>query len=64
MAKAIFSKVFNFNDVKRGTSWRIKPSDEPQSFPERVIAAAVAKGAAKPVSADTKAPAAAGKSEG
>ena len=66
MAKAIFTKLFNFTDSKKGTSWKIQPSEKPQSFPVRVIEAAVAAGAAHPPDAGTtKAPADdAGNSEG
>lgn len=65
MAKAIFTKLFNFTDSKKGTSWKIRPSEKPQSFPQRVIEAAVAAGAAElPDTGATKAPADAGKSEG
>jgi len=49
MARAIFHKVFNFTDTKNGIGWRVKPADEPQTYPKRVIDAAVKAGAAKPV---------------
>ena len=65
MAKAIFRKRFNFSDPKAGTSWRIDPSDEPQSFPQRIIDAAVKAGAAETVSdVGKETPAKAGKREG
>ena len=65
MAKAIFTKRFNFTDPKIGTSWRIDPSETPQSFPQRIIDAAIAAGAAETLPDGGKAtPAEADKREG
>lgn len=65
MSKAIFKRRFNFTDPKIGKSWRIEPSEKAQSFPQRIIDAAVAAGAAElPDTGTTKAPADAGNSEG
>ena len=65
MAKARFTKRFNFTDPKIGTSWRIDPSDKPQSFPQRIIDAAIAAGAAEtPVNGGGETPAKADKTEG
>ena len=64
MAKAIFSRRFNFTDPKRGTSWRIDPSEKAQSFPQRVIDAAVEAGAAELPTDGNATPAKAGKDEG
>lgn len=63
MAKAIFHRLFNFTDSKKGTSWKIQPSDKPQSFPQRVIDAAVEAGAAE-IPSDGTTPAKADKREG
>ena len=58
MAWAIFKKQFNFDHRPlKAVSQFIQPSDEPQEFPERVIAAAVEAGVAERVetpSADEK----------
>lgn len=65
MAKAIFTRLFNFTDSKKGTSWKIQLSDKPQSFPQRVIDAAVEAGAAEiPSDVGGSTPAKADKSEG
>lgn len=65
MAKARFTKRFNFTDPKIGTSWRIDPSDKPQSFPQRIIDAAIEAGAAEiPTNGGGETPAKADKSEG
>lgn len=65
MAKAIFTRRFNFTDPRIGTSWRIDPSDKPQVFQQRIIDAAIAAGAAETVPDAGKAtPAEADKSEG
>lgn len=65
MAKARFTKRFNFTDPKIGTSWRIDPSDKPQSFPQRIIDAAIEAGAAEiPVNGGGETPAKADNSEG
>lgn len=47
MAKAIFHKEFNFTPKGEGISWRVEPLKAAQSFPQRVIDAAVKEGAAK-----------------
>lgn len=50
MAWAIFRKQFNFDHRPlKAVSQFIQPSDAPQSFPERIIAAAVEAGAAERV---------------
>ena len=65
MAKARFTKRFNFTDPKIGTSWRIDPSDRLQSFPQRIIDAALEAGAAEiPADGGGKTPAKADNSEG
>ena len=65
MAKARFTKRFNFTDPKIGTSWRIDPSDKPQSFPQRIIDAAIEAGAADiPTNDGGTTPAQADKNEG
>ena len=65
MAKARFTKRFNFTDPKIGTSWRIDPSDKPQSFAQRIIDAAIEAGAAEiPVNGGGETPAKADKTEG
>lgn len=46
MAQATFHKDFNFSDMKKGISWRVNASLETQSFPQRVIDAAIEAGAA------------------
>lgn len=47
MAKAIFTKPFNYTSRKRNAGWSIKPDAAPQTFPEEVITAAVAAGCAE-----------------
>lgn len=49
MAKAVFHDLFNHSDPKNGVSFRVMPSPEPQDYPERVVAAAVAAGKARRV---------------
>ncbi|MEO8531016.1 MAG: hypothetical protein ABI459_07320 [Deltaproteobacteria bacterium] len=49
MAKAIFHKRFNYSRLKPDMGWAVKASAEPQSFPEDLVAAAVAAGCAKRV---------------
>lgn len=52
MASAIFLKEFNFSSRKRNVGWSVKPSPEPQSFPQELIDAAFKKtGVAIPVPA-------------
>ncbi|GEK71341.1 hypothetical protein [Paracoccus denitrificans] len=46
MAKAIFHRRFDATDTTKGVSIRIEPMEKPQSYPEWVIAKAVAAGAA------------------
>jgi hypothetical protein len=46
MAKALFSKCFNFTDTRKGISWRVNPSPDPQEYPARVVNAAIKAGAA------------------
>ena len=47
MAKAIFTKEFNFDlRPEKGVCIKVAPSDEPQTFPEKLIAAAVDAGVA------------------
>lgn len=46
MAKAVFHRRFDATDITKGISIRIEPMGAPQSFPEWVIARAVAAGAA------------------
>jgi len=54
MAWAIFKKQFNFDHRPlKAVSQLIRPSDVPQQFPERVIAAAVAAGKAERVESPT-----------
>lgn len=53
MASAIFKKVFNATDTKKGISIRVDPSEEPQTFPAWVIDAAVEKGVATKLEAET-----------
>lgn len=49
MAKAIFHKLFNATDARKGVSIRVHPKEEAQSFPEWVVALAVEAGAAERV---------------
>jgi hypothetical protein len=49
MAKAIFSKDFNFSSRKTPVGWAVKAKKTPQSFPEELIAAACDRGAAERV---------------
>lgn len=46
MAKAIFHRVFNATDLKKGVSKQVAASDQPQTLPKWVIDLAVVKGAA------------------
>jgi len=46
MPKAIFHKIFNHSNRSKGISWRVNPSNEPQSYPREVIDAAVRAGSA------------------
>ena len=46
MSKAIFHKSFNFAPKGEGFSLNVKASTEPQTFPKRVIEAAIDAGAA------------------
>ncbi len=46
MAKAVFHEPFNFSSRKRNVGWGVKASEAPQTFPEELVAAAVAAGAA------------------
>lgn len=47
MAKAIFHKKFNYSRKSGPTvGWAVKPSNQPQEFPEDLVAAAVAAGCA------------------
>lgn len=50
MAKAIFHKEFNYSSRIRNVGWGVKASEEPQAFPEELIAAAVVAGVATRVS--------------
>lgn len=61
MAKAIFHRRFDATDSKKGTSIRVHPSPDPQSFPEWVIAKAEAAGAATRKTAAKRSAAAASK---
>lgn len=50
MAKAIFHRKFNYSrKVGPTLGWAVKPSEQPQEFPEDLVAAAVAAGCAKRV---------------
>lgn len=51
MAKAVFSRRFDATDTKKGVSIRVEPSEEPQTFPEWVIAGAEKAGVATRVTA-------------
>ena len=54
MAWAIFKKQFNFDHRPlKAISQFVQPSDQPQQFPERVIAAAVEAGVADRVEPPT-----------
>lgn len=46
MAKAVFHRLFNATDTKKGVSIRIEMMGKPKSFPEWVIAKAETAGAA------------------
>ena len=46
MAEAVFRRIFDAVDVKRGVSVRVHPNDEPQTQPAWVIAQAIEAGAA------------------
>lgn len=46
MAKAVFHRRFDATDTTKGVSIRIRPMETPQTFPEWMIAMAVAAGAA------------------
>ncbi|WP_313349789.1 hypothetical protein [Paracoccus sp. (in: a-proteobacteria)] len=54
MAKAVFHRRFDATDTTKGVSIRIEAMDEPQIFPEWVIAKAVKAGAATSVQKQTR----------
>lgn len=56
MAKAVFTRLFNATDTKKGVSFRILPSEKPQSFPQWVIARAIEARAATPYTKPRRVP--------
>ncbi len=46
MAKAIFTRAFNYSSRTRNAGWSVKPGPKPQTYPQELIDAAVAAGAA------------------
>jgi hypothetical protein len=52
--RAIFTRDFAYSSRVSPFGWAIKASPEPQSFPQEVIKAAIARGAAVPAPKRTK----------
>jgi len=49
MAKAIFTRDFNYTSRIRNAGWAVKAGPQPQSFPRELIEAAVRAGRAREV---------------
>lgn len=47
MAKAVFRAVFRANHPVRGVTVKVRPHDEPRSYPRWIIDQAIAAGAAE-----------------